>query len=87
MGDGNRWTQGSDHDWRDDAQCKNADPNIFFPTSQQPLDEALSICAMCSVRDECLECALVNFEDFGVWGGMSARQRRKLRSLRRRLAS
>lgn len=65
------------------GSCRGLDPDIFFPDRGESLAPAKAICANCIVRDECLEWALDEGERFGVWGGTSERERRKLRRARR----
>ena len=65
------------------GSCRGMDPDIFFPDRGESLTPAKTICADCIVRDECLEYALDNRERFGVWGGTSERERRRLRRARR----
>lgn len=57
---------------------------IFFPQRGDKVSPAKKICATCTVRVECLEYALDHHEKFGIWGGLSERQRRKLRRERNR---
>lgn len=66
-------------DWQDDASCRDVDPGIFFPERGQSTREAKRVCAGCPVRIECLTFALTNNERFGVWGGLSDTERRKVR--------
>jgi WhiB family redox-sensing transcriptional regulator len=72
---------GGEHSWMQDAKCLDADPEAFFPEKGGSTREAKRICAACSVREECLEYALANDERFGIWGGMSERERRRLKRL------
>jgi WhiB family redox-sensing transcriptional regulator len=67
--------------WATEARCLNADPDVFFPEKGGSTREAKRICGECPVRVECLEWALENDERFGIWGGMSERERRKLKKL------
>lgn len=67
--------------WATEAKCLNADPDVFFPEKGGSTREAKRICAECTVRVECLEYALEHDERFGIWGGMSERERRKLKRL------
>jgi WhiB family redox-sensing transcriptional regulator len=67
--------------WVRDAKCLQADPEIFFPEKGGSTREAKRICAMCDVRSECLDYALENDERFGIWGGLSERERRKLKRM------
>ena len=66
-------------DWRDRAVCAQTDPEAFFPEKGGSTREAKRICSGCEVRAECLEYALAADERFGVWGGLSERERRRLR--------
>lgn len=70
-----------DRSWMLDAKCLDADPEAFFPEKGGSTREAKRICNACPVQDECLEWALENEERFGIWGGMSERERRRLRRL------
>lgn len=76
-----------DDDWREQALCAQTDPEAFFPEKGGSTKEAKKVCRACEVRQECLEYALTNDERFGIWGGLSERERRALRKLRRRDAS
>ena len=67
--------------WAGQAKCLQADPDTFFPEKGGSTREAKRICVDCEVRVECLEYALANDERFGIWGGMSERERRKLKRL------
>lgn len=62
--------------------CNGTDPDMFFPNRGESLEPAKSVCAKCVVREECLEYALANGERYGVWGGTSERERRRLRRAR-----
>ena len=75
------WTSLSmaDDEWRRDALCAETDPEAFFPEKGGSTREAKRVCTGCSVRAECLEAALTNDERFGIWGGLSERERRKLK--------
>ena len=67
--------------WASEAKCLQADPDTFFPEKGGSTREAKRICADCPVRSECLEHALEQDEKFGIWGGLSERERRKLKRL------
>ena len=69
--------------WRLNALCAETDPEAFFPEKGGSTREAKRVCTGCEVRAECLEFALANDERFGIWGGLSERERRRLRLLRR----
>jgi WhiB family redox-sensing transcriptional regulator len=66
-------------EWQERALCAQTDPEAFFPEKGGSTREAKRICSGCEVRVECLEYALENDERFGIWGGMSERERRKQR--------
>ncbi|MDN3496428.1 WhiB family transcriptional regulator [Planococcus sp. APC 4015] len=65
--------------WQTDALCSQTDPEAFFPEKGGSTRDAKRICTTCDVRDQCLEYALQNDERFGIWGGLSERERRKLK--------
>lgn len=65
--------------WMGDAACTGVDVDLFFPAQGDPTEPAKRVCAACRVRVECLEFALVNNEQFGIFGGVSAKQRRRVR--------
>lgn len=66
-------------DWRAQALCAQTDPEAFFPELGGSTRQAKRTCTGCEVRAECLAWALGNDERFGVWGGLSERERRKLK--------
>jgi WhiB family redox-sensing transcriptional regulator len=65
--------------WQERALCAQTDPEAFFPEKGGSTREAKRVCLTCDVRSECLEYALSNDERFGIWGGLSERERRKLK--------
>mgnify|MGYP006286026699 FL=1 len=65
--------------WHDRALCAQTDPEAFFPEKGGSTREAKRVCASCEVRAECLEYALANDERFGIWGGLSERERRRVK--------
>jgi WhiB family transcriptional regulator, redox-sensing transcriptional regulator len=65
--------------WQERALCAQTDPEAFFPEKGGSTREAKKVCTGCDVRAECLEYALANDERFGIWGGLSERERRKLK--------
>ncbi len=65
--------------WQERALCAQTDPEAFFPEKGGSTREAKRICTTCAVRSECLEYALGNDERFGIWGGLSERERRRLK--------
>lgn len=65
--------------WQERALCAQTDPEAFFPEKGGSTRDAKKICVSCEVRAECLAYALENDERFGIWGGLSERERRKLK--------
>ena len=68
-------------DWAARAACRTSDPDALFVQGAAQ-NRAKTVCLACPVRTECLADALDNRTEFGVWGGMTERERRAL--LRRR---
>lgn len=69
---------GTAPEWQERALCSQTDPEAFFPEKGGSTAEAKKICSRCEVRPECLEHALGHHEPYGIWGGLSERERRKL---------
>lgn len=65
--------------WQTDALCAQTDPEAFFPEKGGSTRDAKKVCGTCNVKAQCLEYALANDERFGIWGGLSERERRRLR--------
>jgi WhiB family transcriptional regulator, redox-sensing transcriptional regulator len=65
--------------WQERALCAQTDPEAFFPEKGGSTRDAKKVCGACNVRSQCLEYALSNDERFGIWGGLSERERRRLR--------
>lgn len=72
--------------WMAKGLCANQPPEVFFPSDGVGVEVAKRICAKCPVVDGCLEYALSNRIDHGVWGGCSERQRRRIIKARRKEA-
>lgn len=68
--------------WQGKANCMGVDPDLFFTERGASTREAKEVCKGCVVKTDCLEYALDNGEKFGIWGGMSERERRRLRRAR-----
>jgi len=68
-----------DQPWATDALCAQTDPEIFFPEKGGSTRESKAVCAQCFVQAECLDYAMTHDERFGVWGGLSERERRALK--------
>jgi WhiB family redox-sensing transcriptional regulator len=65
--------------WQTDAACTTSDPDRWFPEAGRGDAAVKTICnTICAVREQCLQYALENREEFGTWGGMSAHERRLL---------
>lgn len=78
-----------DATWRKRAACLDLDPELFFPVSwakthETTMAEGKAICAVCPVRRQCLDFAIDTHQEYGLWGGMDAQERRRER--RRRTA-
>jgi len=65
--------------WQERGLCAQTDPEAFFPEKGGSPKDAKKVCLGCDVRGECLQYALANDERFGIWGGLSERERRKLK--------
>lgn len=80
--------QSPEPSWQRQANCMGVEPDLFFPERGSSTREAKEVCRGCVVQEDCLEYALANGEKFGIWGGLSERERRKIRrrrSLERRV--
>lgn len=73
--------------WRQRGACRGLDPDVFFPVTDDEADEAKAVCGTCPVREPCLEHALASREAEGVWGGATARERRRIIRQRRKTAA
>ena len=70
--------------WRDDAACRDADPDVFFPdgdvrAAREQVKTAKLICRGCPVKIICLSWALDSGQEHGIWGGLTEDERRRLR--------
>ena len=80
----------ADYEWRDDAICRDTDPELFFPVGTTgnalyQIDRAKEVCNECTVAGQCLDFALDTNQDSGIWGGLTEEERRVIR--RRRVAA
>ncbi|WP_412753963.1 WhiB family transcriptional regulator [Krasilnikovia sp. M28-CT-15] len=66
-------------DWRDEGLCAQSDPDAFYPDKNTSALPAKQVCAGCPVRRPCLQYALEHDERFGIWGGLSEKERRALK--------
>jgi WhiB family redox-sensing transcriptional regulator len=79
--------------WRSRAACRGLDTEVFFPLHATrgpatPREAAAKrVCARCPVVAECLRFALRHGEDWGIWGGLSSHERRRLRSVHEAVAA
>lgn len=64
--------------WAVFSACREADPSIFFASTRDDERAALAVCSTCAVKDDCLDFAIYSRERFGVWGGTTERERKKL---------
>jgi WhiB family transcriptional regulator, redox-sensing transcriptional regulator len=78
---GSTWPM-NDEPWVERALCAQTDPEVFFPEKGGGTRDAKRTCLACEVRPECLDYALRKRERYGVWGGLSDRERRKLEARR-----
>lgn len=67
--------------WQEQSLCAQTDPEAFFPEKGGSTREAKRICVGCEVKSECLGYALAHDERFGIWGGLSERERRRLKRI------
>jgi len=75
---------GRDDTWMEHGNCRGiSNPSVFCPREGASHKQAKAICSDCPVRSECLEHALVHNERFGVWGGLSGRERERIRKVRK----
>lgn len=79
LGDGGTATS-----WRVDALCAQTDPEVFFPERGDSGARAKRICGECPVRLQCLDNAMASDEHFGIWGGLTEKERRRARSSARK---
>ena len=80
------------YSWQTEASCRGVDAELFFPATEDDAMPAKAICDSCPVRLECLAFALERNEKFGVWGGLTEKERARLspaarESIRRQVAA
>ncbi len=73
------WSVPPRETWMESALCAQTDPEAFFPDKGGSTRNAKNVCASCEVRAQCLAYALEHGERYGIWGGLSERERRALR--------
>lgn len=69
--------------WMVQGRCRDLPPEVFFPSDGVGVEVARHYCADCPVKSQCLEYALENHIEHGVWGGASERERRRIARSRR----
>jgi WhiB family redox-sensing transcriptional regulator len=65
-------------DWQARGLCRGVEPEVFFPISEEDAWRAKEICAACNVRESCLVFSLANRERYGVWGGVTEKERQDM---------
>lgn len=65
-------------DWQQEALCRGVDPEVFFPVSEDDAWRAKEICGMCAVQQRCLVESLQRRERYGVWGGVTEKERQEM---------
>jgi WhiB family redox-sensing transcriptional regulator len=71
-------------DWRELSDCRDSDPDLFFPIgttglATDKIRQSVAICSACAMQEECLQYALETNQEAGVWGGYAEDDRRRLR--------
>ena len=74
----NAFAEEEDRPWAAQAECRGEDPTLFFPGPDDESEPALAICQRCPVTEECLAYAIEARERYGIWGGTTERQRRRI---------
>lgn len=67
-----------DESWRHRSLCTQTDPDAYYPEKGESAQPAKRICNRCEVKPECLQWALEKDQRFGIWGGLTSRERRQL---------
>lgn len=73
--------------WQDLGACHGLDTSLFFPGRGESVAEAKAVCARCMVRSECADYALASGQRFGIWGGTTERERRRIRAEQREVTA
>jgi WhiB family transcriptional regulator, redox-sensing transcriptional regulator len=85
LGRENRWAYQTGMGWTDSAECRESDPELFFPlTTNGPstyqAEKARAVCVRCVVKPQCLAWSLTHHIAHGVWGGLTEQERRAIPS-------
>ncbi len=67
-----------DTEWMAQGNCADKPPSLFFPSDGVGVEVAKRVCSDCPMQAQCLDYALDNRIDHGVWGGTSERERRRI---------
>ena len=73
----------TDYSWQERASCRGVDAELFFPATEEEAVPGKAICATCPVRVACLAFALERNEKFGIWGGLTEKERNRLSPMAR----
>jgi WhiB family redox-sensing transcriptional regulator len=73
------------YNWQEQGACRGIEPEIFFPISDEEAGPAKAICSACDVVQQCLLFSFQNRERYGVWGGVTEKER--IEMVRRGVAS
>lgn len=65
-------------DWQQNGLCRGVDPEVFFPVAEEDAWRAKELCGACEVRERCLVTSLQNRERYGVWGGVTEKERQDM---------
>ena len=68
----------TDYSWQERGSCRGVDPELFFPSTDDDAITGKAICGACPVRLACLAFAIERNERFGIWGGLTERERARL---------
>lgn len=63
------------YNWQEESACRGVEPEVFFPVSEDDAWQAKEICGVCTVKSQCLVFSLANRERYGVWGGVTEKER------------
>ena len=63
------------YNWQEEGACRGIEPEVFFPVSDEEAGPAKAICSACDVQRECLAFSFQNRERYGVWGGVTEKER------------
>lgn len=67
-----------EQEWQKEGLCRGIEPEVFFPVAEEDAWRAKEICNACPVKEPCLVASLRNRERYGVWGGVSEKERQDM---------